>query len=161
MLVAHYSDVIASTMASEITSVFTVYSIVCSGADQRKHQSPESPAFVWGIRRWPVNSPHKWPVTRKMHFFDDEIMIHFMIVWWLQDTLSTLQDIFREINRWPVDSPPKWRVMRSFDVLLWIISKKFSNKQLTFGWSETPWCLCISCITVMEYPSKDVTSHDD
>ena len=51
-----------------------VYSTVCSGADQRKHQSYVSLAFVWGIHRWPVNSPHKWPVTRKMFPFDDVIM---------------------------------------------------------------------------------------
>ena len=31
-------------------------------------------AFVWGIHRWPVNSPHKWPVTQKMFPFDDVIM---------------------------------------------------------------------------------------
>ena len=45
-----------------------------SGADQRKHQSSPSMAFVWGIHRGPVNSPHKWPVTRKMFPFDDVIM---------------------------------------------------------------------------------------
>ena len=37
-----------------------------SGADQSKHQSSASLAFVWGIHRGPVNSPHKWPVTRKI-----------------------------------------------------------------------------------------------
>ena len=31
-------------------------------------------AFVLGIHQWPVNSPHKWPVTRKMFPFDDVIM---------------------------------------------------------------------------------------
>ena len=40
----------------------------------KKHQSPASPAFVRGIHRSPVNSPHKWPVTRKMFPFDDVIM---------------------------------------------------------------------------------------
>ena len=43
-----------------------VYSILRSGADQRKHQSSTSLAFVQGIHRWPVNSPHKWLVTRKV-----------------------------------------------------------------------------------------------
>ena len=43
--------------------------------DQRKHQSPVSLAFVPGIHRRPVNSPHKWPVTRKMLPFDDVFMI--------------------------------------------------------------------------------------
>ena len=37
-----------------------------SGADQRKHQSSASLAFVRGILRWQVTSPHKGPVTRKM-----------------------------------------------------------------------------------------------
>ena len=32
-------------------------------------------AFVQGIHRWPVNFPHKWPVTRKMFPFDDVIML--------------------------------------------------------------------------------------
>ena len=63
------------TIASQITSLAIVYSTVYSGADQRKPQSSTSLAFVWGIHRWPVNSPHKWPVTRKMFPFDDVIMI--------------------------------------------------------------------------------------
>ena len=40
-------------------------STMCSGADQRKHQSSASLAFVRGIHRSPVNSPHKVPATRK------------------------------------------------------------------------------------------------
>ena len=69
-----YYDVIMSAMASQITSVSIVCSTVGSGADQRQHQSSASLAFVWGINRWPVNSPHKWPVTRKMFPFDHVIM---------------------------------------------------------------------------------------
>ena len=71
----HYSDVIMGSMVSQITSLTIVYSTVYSDADQTKHQSSASLAFVRGIRRWPVNSPHKWPVTRKMFPFDDVIMI--------------------------------------------------------------------------------------
>ena len=71
---AHYDDVIMGTIASQITSLTSVYSTVYSGADQSKHQSSASLAFVWGIHRGPVNSPHKWPVTRKMFPFDDVIM---------------------------------------------------------------------------------------
>ena len=62
------------TMASQITSLTIVYSIVHSGTDQRKHQSSASLAIMRGIHRGPVNSPHKWPVTRKMVPFDDVIM---------------------------------------------------------------------------------------
>ena len=42
----------------------------------KKHQGFASLAFVQGIQRWPVNSPHKWPVTRTMFPFDDIIMKH-------------------------------------------------------------------------------------
>ena len=63
-----------SAVASQITSLKIVYSTVLSGADQRKHQRTASLAFVRGIHRWPVNSPHKGPVTRKMLPFDDVIV---------------------------------------------------------------------------------------
>ena len=62
------------TIMSQITSFTIVYTTVYSGADQSKYQSSASLAFVWGIHRGPVNSPHKWPVTRKMFPFDDVIM---------------------------------------------------------------------------------------
>ena len=42
--------------------------------DQRKHQSSVSLAFMGGIHRWRVNSPHKGPLTRKMFPLDDVIM---------------------------------------------------------------------------------------
>ena len=71
----YYSDVIMSTMTSQVTGVSVVYSTVCSGADQRKHQSSASLAFVQEIHRWSINSPHKGPVTRKMFPFDDVIMM--------------------------------------------------------------------------------------
>ena len=61
----HYDDVIMDTMASQITSLAIVYSTIYSGADQRKHQSSATLAFVRGIHRTTVNSRHKWPVTRK------------------------------------------------------------------------------------------------
>ena len=71
----HYSNIVMDALALQITSLTIVYWTVYSGADKRKHQSPASLAFVWGIPQWPVNSPHKWPVTRKMFPFDDVIMI--------------------------------------------------------------------------------------
>ena len=61
----HYGDVIMGTIVSQITSLTIVYLTVYSDAYQRKHQSSVSLAFVWGIQREPVNSLHKWPVTRK------------------------------------------------------------------------------------------------
>ena len=70
----HYSDVIMDAIASQVTSLKIVYSSVYSGADQTKHPSPASLAFLRGIHRWPVNFPHKGPVTREMFPFNDVIM---------------------------------------------------------------------------------------
>ena len=64
------------TIASQITSLTIVYSTVYSDADQRKYQSSSSLAFGRGIHQRPVNSPHNWPVTRKMFQFDDVIMVY-------------------------------------------------------------------------------------
>ena len=70
----HQNGVNMGAIGCQITSLTIVYSTVYSNADRRKHQSYASPASVRGIHRWPVNSPHKWPVTRKMFPFDDVIM---------------------------------------------------------------------------------------
>ena len=70
-----------SAVASQITSLTNVYSTVYSGTDERKHQSSASLAFVMGIHRRPVNSPHKGPVARKMFPFDDVIMWLKVIFW--------------------------------------------------------------------------------
>ena len=74
-----------SAMASQITSVSIVCSINCSGADQRKHQSSASQAFVRGIHPserasnaenasiWWSHHAHPWTnsseTVNKMHFF--------------------------------------------------------------------------------------------
>ena len=86
-------------IASQITSLTIVYSTVYSDADQRKHQSSASVAFVWGIHRGPVNSPHKWPVTRKMFPFDDVFMILTLITSILQQTWTqcTIRDLYLEV----------------------------------------------------------------
>ena len=73
--IVHYCDAIMGAVASQITSLAIVYSTVYSDPDQRKHQSSTSLAFVRGIHWGPVNSPHKWPVARKMLPFDDVTMV--------------------------------------------------------------------------------------
>ena len=75
------------TLVSQITSLMIVYSTFYSGADQRKHQSSASLAFVWGIHRWPVNSSHKWLVTWKMFPFDDIIMGYLL---WLLRRIANI-----------------------------------------------------------------------
>ena len=62
-----------SAMASQITSLTIVYLSLYSRHRSKKHQNTASLASVRGIHRWPVNSPHKGPVTRKMFQIDDVI----------------------------------------------------------------------------------------
>ena len=97
--VSHYSDVIMSTMASQITSLTIIYSTFYSGADQRKLQSSASLAFERGIHRY---SPHKGPVTWKMFLFDDVIMLFAIIIY----TYVSLHKLFS-----PKSVPSEW-VMR-------------------------------------------------
>ena len=84
-ILPHYSDVIMGVTISQISSLTIVYSTFYSDADRRKHQSSAPLAFVPGIHRGLVNSPHKWPVTWQMFPFDDVIMsrrIPIMMVLW-------------------------------------------------------------------------------
>ena len=69
-----YCDVIMGAMASRITSLTIVYSTVHSSAVKKNTKVSASLAFVWGIHRSPVISPHKGPATRKMFPFGDVIM---------------------------------------------------------------------------------------
>ena len=106
----HYDDVIMTMLASQITSLTVVYSIVYSGVNQRKHHSSASLAFVREIHRGPVNFPHKWPVTRKMFPFDDVIMtfeqgcMHAFSTWWIDGTCGFFLPGISELNNGcPVD----------------------------------------------------------
>ena len=96
---SHYCDVIMGAMTSQITSLTIVYPTVSSGAE-RKHQSSASLAFVRGIHCWPVNSPHKWPVTRKMFPFDN------VIIQITKHTryLGLAGTIYINTNQWYVDN---------------------------------------------------------
>ena len=76
---SHSIDVTMS--ASQITSLAIVYWSVYSGTDQIKPQSSSPLAIVRGINRWPVNTPHKWPITRKVFPFGDVIMLYEVQGW--------------------------------------------------------------------------------
>ena len=103
----HYNDVTLSAMASQITSLTIVYSTVYSCAYQRQHQSSTSLAFVRGIHRWPVNSPSKGPVTRKMFPFDDVITYsccssaYFVQVYFRLGDHTTDADLSQAIHNMP------------------------------------------------------------
>ena len=106
-IIWHYDDVIMGTIASQITSLTSIYSTVYSDADQSKHQSSASLAFVCGIHRGPVNSPHKWPVTRKMFPFDDVIMGSrtSLVRWYIIGTFAEISNT--TILGW--NNTLKWR----------------------------------------------------
>ena len=126
--IRHYDDVIMGAIASQITSLTIVYTTVYSDADHRKHQSSVSLAFVRGIHRRPVNSPHKGPVTWKMFPFDDVIMIY----WWFPGTWAIDTELlwlrccyprwaFEQTVGWPV---MQWRscsfiVLRHSRIVIW------------------------------------------
>ena len=104
----HNNDVIMGTIASQITSPMIVSSIVDSDGYQRKHQSSASLAFVRGIHQGPVNSPHKWPVTRKIFPFDDVIMLPaiYRYICFLSSFRHTVQTLncFFHAHGWCLDS---------------------------------------------------------
>ena len=54
LVTLHYNDVIMGTITSQISSLTIVFWTVCSHADQRKHWSSASLAFVQGIGEFPA-----------------------------------------------------------------------------------------------------------
>ena len=92
---------------------------VCSGVDQRKHQRSTSLAFVRGIHRWPVNSPHKEPVTRKMFPYDHVIMNSFKRGAPVQSTSTRSSNLNPSFKMWLLSFPrregSKYYVFHSLD----------------------------------------------
>ena len=95
-------------MPSHITGVAIVFSTVCSGADQRKHQSFASLACVSGIHRGPVNSANKWPVTQKMFPFGDVIMFVDDPLEISSPRMMTAPWIYRQISALKHDNSTTW-----------------------------------------------------
>ena len=117
-----YGDIIKSTMASHITAVLILYPTVCSGVDQRKHQSSTSQAFVRGIHRWPVNSPHKGPVRRKMFPLNCV-------------TCRASPDMMLMISKYKYGDPGQ-----SLHVVTWSITPMVPSDQCKS--IQNPWLLC-------------------
>ena len=157
----HYGDVIKGAIASQITSLTIVYSTVYSDADQRKHHSFASLAFVWGIHRGPVNSPHKGPVTRKMFPFDDVIMGKISILDMslmninlrLQPHLPGANELRKCVGyRPPFISQPK--IVRR---IKWGLNKMAGLLQTTF--SNTFWCITFWFFR-LQWISSQMTQND-
>ena len=125
-----------------------VCSTACSGAVQRKYQSSVSLAFVRGIHRWPVNSPRKRPVTRKMFPFDDVFMwIHRWsprcgrsTVWFIWEITWCLADLISENKMWYVDCIRENEMSRK---LIWGAHQVFWNISLSVLWTWTDECSTI------------------
>ena len=118
----HCSDTIMGAMASQITSLNIVYSTVYWGADQRKHQSSASVAFVR-------------PVTRKMFPFDDVIMPQTVKLCMM---MSWNGNIFRVIGPLCGGFAAQKPVTPIFDVFFDLRLNKPLNKQSKRRWFETP-----------------------
>ena len=153
MLAANYCDAIMGTVSSQITSLTIVYTAVYSDADQSKHQSSASLAFVWGIHWGPVNSPHKWPVTRKMFPFDDVIMR------WLLTEWQRGQYIFKMVQ-WPVSGIISGRVNRNAEFLHISIEpeKNCTTKQNQAFHTEHIWLKMVQKLQIHVQKRKDFSS---
>ena len=121
-------------IAYQITSLTIVYSTVYSDAAQRKHQSSASLAFVRGIRGWPVDFPHKWPVTPKIFPFDDVIMYWNNIVMpWHGNACRITGFLWREST--VADGfPCKETLMRKFHAFLSTYKFYWSSWWFKMSW---------------------------
>ena len=80
MITHHYNDIIMGAIASQITSLTIVYSTIYSDADQRKHQSSASLAFVWVPGEFPAKmASNAENVAIWWRHHDIEIV---MLRWW-------------------------------------------------------------------------------
>ena len=84
--ILHYTDVIMTTMVSQITSLTVVYFKRLFRRRAKKTSKLCVTGLCVGNSPGPVNSLHKGPVTRKMFPFDDVIMYCNMAY---QTTLNT------------------------------------------------------------------------
>ena len=138
-------------MASQISGVSIVCSTVCSVADQRKHQSSASLAFMRGIHRWPVVSPYKGPITQKIFHLVTPLWFgsvsrqqtpqgQSIATWWRHqiETFSALLGICA--GNLPVtgEFPAQRPVMRSFEVFFDLCVNKRLSKQSWGWWFEMP-----------------------
>ena len=88
-ILVHYGDVIMGAIASQITSLTIVYSIVYSDADQRKHQNSASLVFVWGITgEFPARMASNAENVSIWWRHHGNILTHLLLgqIWWWYKT---------------------------------------------------------------------------
>ena len=108
----HYDDVIMTAIASHITSLTIVYSIVYSDTDQRKHQSSASLAFARGIHRdrWipRTNGQLRGKCFHLMTSSCKDTLIHCERVAYWQFTNYSVENVLN-----------KWFVITEWDAQYW------------------------------------------
>ena len=125
------------TVGSQITSLTIVYSTVYSGADQRKHQSSASLAFVWG------NSP----VTGQRAGNAEKVSI-----WWRHHVAEYATGPWNKMSYWWNRNHLPHQRLTFFDNFLCSKWRKFSVSMnmktfLCKNWTDTylyihiDWCL--------------------
>ena len=141
-----------STMVSQITDV----PLFCSTVGQaqiKKHQRSASLAFVRGIHWWPVNSPHKRPVTRKMFPFDDVIM---GAPYWWKYTCYQLMPCFQSCP-----TGPHWWPLTLVQLMVGVVRQQLLPGPLSTTLLDAKWChyrpMChIGFMTHKHYPPIDI-----
>ena len=144
-----------TSMAPQITGVSMVCTTVCSGAYKKQIKAPcHWP--LWGDR-WPVNSPHKGPVTRKMFLFDDVIMYWCWLWRWsymrLRNDSSLVQEMYCHlIGTKPLSKPlPIYHQQRPIE--------SYSNKIFVKIWMFSFWKMLLNSLFSMPRPSLSKERH--
>ena len=128
----HYSDVMMNPMASLTTGVSIASSAVCSGTN-KKNIKVLRYWPLW-IHRWPVNSPYKWPVMRKMFPFDDVIMHSLTLSQWSSSGFPVAIQC-----AWNSDPSVHWNATGEMPVCFQWCS---SGLPVAFQWSSSVFQLC-------------------
>ena len=166
-IVNHYSDVMKSTMASQITGISIVCSNVCSEAYQTKHESSLALAFVRGIHRSPVVSPNKLPVTRRMFQCDDVIAnstnkLTLKISIWMDHGVSSLTmccvcDVIQNDKTWLKRPINQFQT----DLGRTFLSMSYAHKCLVVTYLDQLAYICISAkyglVGLMSFPQPAPT----
>ena len=115
-----------------------------SGRRSKKTSKPRVTGLCAGISPGPVDSPHKWPVTRKLFPFDDVIMVYdsLITVWWLaDDDNDSCCDIYDWLmldwcRRWLIDDLDRWSrlIMDGEDQLMITMTEDWLNRYAIDQW---------------------------
>ena len=107
---------------------------------------------MWGIHRWPLNSPHKGPVTRKTFPFHDVIMKCF---WGGHARAIMSYNIMWKNNYWGMQTYLKGTIL-----LRWMIIKILAPLYLTL---YNPSLVCVKTLmtSIMAFLPEGIVSFPE